>query len=251
MTVLPEAPPPDAASRELSLGERTIAIFTRPARAWRGLETKAQWWFPFAIGLLLFVVTTLALYHRAIVPTQLAHMEEAVASGRMPAAQYDEFAARVDSPMGMAFGLIFGLPAVALTTFFIALVVWFAGGFVLGTKFSYRQALEVVCWSELIAIVEGIIFGALAWQAQSFTGVHLGLGVLVPTAETASKMSTFLTSFLDGIGPFRIWRLIVAILGVSALSGAPRRNVAWVLSVLYLALLALGGAVGAMFSGGS
>ena len=43
------------AAENLSLIARAIAIFTRPAHAWAGLETRARWWFPMLL-ILVFVV---------------------------------------------------------------------------------------------------------------------------------------------------------------------------------------------------
>ena len=45
--------------------------------------------------------------------------------------------------------------------------------------------------------------------------------------------------------------LVVAVIGCSALSGAPRKNVAWVLSALYLALAAVFAVVAAVYTPGT
>jgi hypothetical protein len=139
-------------------------------------------------------------------------------------------------------------PVLALLT---ALVVWFGGGFVLGTKLRYRQALDVVCWAGIVKWPAILIAFALAWQKETFKGVHLGLGALVPEAETPSKLQMGLTTFLDFIGPFEAWWLVVAVIGVAALTRAPRRNVAWVLVALYLAFGAFLAAVAAFFNPGA
>ena len=131
-----------------------------------------------------------------------------------------------------------------------ALVVWFATGFVLGSSMRFRQAFDVVCWSGLVKIPALLLFFALAFTRQTFVGIHLGLGILVPDPETPNKLLTGLTTFLDFIGPFEAWWAAVAVLGASAISGAPRRSVAWVLVALYLALGAFLAAVSAFFSPG-
>ena len=59
-------------------------------------------------------------------------------------------------------------------------------------------------------------------------------------------MMVALGVFLDGIGPFALWYLAVGVVGASALSGAKRRSVAWVLGVLYLVFLALMAALAAL-----
>ena len=54
--------------------------------------------------------------------------------------------------------------------------------------------------------------------------------------------------FLDAIGPLAVWYLVVVVLGAAALSGAPRKNVAWALGALYVVLMMCFAALGAMFS---
>ena len=75
--------------------------------------------------------------------------------------------------------------------------------------------------------------------------------MLVPEPETPNKLITGLTVFLDAFSPFAAWFLVVVILGTAALSGASRRNVAWVLVMLYLALGAFFAAVNALFIPGA
>src|SRR5262249_6303680 len=89
------------------------------------------------------------------------------------------------------------------------------------------------------------------WFRRSFEGLHLGLGVLLPEPDTPNKLHKGLTVFLDAISPFAAWYLAVVILGTAALSGAPRRNVAWVLVTLYLAFVVFSAAIAALFSPGT
>jgi hypothetical protein len=132
-----------------------------------------------------------------------------------------------------------------------ALVLWFGVGFVLGTRLRFGSAMDVVCWSGLVKLPQLILFFGLAFARQSFNGIHLGLGILVPEGDAPSKLLNGLRGVLDLIGPFEAWWLYVAVLGASALSGAPRRSVAWVLVALYLALGAFLAAVGAYFGPGT
>jgi hypothetical protein len=37
----------------LSVWQRAVAVFTRPASAFIGLETRAQWWFPLLLMMLV------------------------------------------------------------------------------------------------------------------------------------------------------------------------------------------------------
>jgi len=122
-------------------------------------------------------------------------------------------------------------------TLLAALAVWFAVGFLLGTKFRFRLAFEVVCWASLIMLPGQVLTGAIAWSRETMKGIHIGLGVLVPESDPATKLQTGLAMFLDSIGPLSLWYLAVLIIGAAALSGAPRKRVAWAVGGLYLVLM--------------
>jgi hypothetical protein len=145
--------------------------------------------------------------------------------------------------------VIYGVVAI-IFTLLGALGTWFGVGFILGTRFSYRLALEVAAWSGLVQIPALAITTILAWTHESMKAVHLGLAILLPDSEAPSKLLTFAKVFLDAIGPFAIWSLVVSVLGASALSGAPRRSVAWVCVALTLVFALFGASMAALFGPG-
>jgi len=235
-----------------SLLGRALRIFYRPASAWEGLETRTGWWFPMILVLVVQVVLTAAGFRRILVPMMLDQWDEAVANGTMQPEQAQKISEFFQHNPA-AIGITVGQQAVALPliTLLIALVVWFGVGFVLGSRFRYRLALEVVTWSSLVQLPATFLTYAIAWSTQTFKGIHFGLAALLPDVDPPTKLHAGLTVLLDAIGPFGLWYLVVAVLGCSALSGAPRKNVAWVLSALYLALAALFAAVAAFFTPGA
>lgn len=250
-----ESPEPSAAPvaglASLSPVQRAIAIFTRPAAAWDGLAQRGQWWIPFLIVLVVTVGGYAFIYQRAQLPTILDAIEERVSSGDMTADQLHSIEAFYSSPAGMA--LMMGITAVtfAAMPFVIALLVWFAVGFVLGAPFRYRQALEVSTWSSLVTVPPILLWNAFAWIRQNLHGVHVGFGVLLPEAGPDDKLLRALGVFLDWIGPFGIWHVAVAVLGAAALSGAPRKSVAWALGVTYVVSGLVAAALAALAPGGA
>ena len=248
------APPVPAASEpepSLSIGQRFVAIFARPAHAWGGLETRVQWWAPILIFALVQLIGSTVLFDRAMLPTLREQFDEQVANGQMSTQQAEKAEDTMSGPIGRTFLLIpfviFPFVAILLTALGVAVGV----GFILGGKLRYRLALETVAWSSLINTVASLLVFALAWSRESFTGVHIGFGAFLPEPETPTKLNTFLTGVLDAIGPFAIWSLTVMILGASTLSGKPRKPVALVLSAVYLVLVLLFAGLGAMFSRGA
>jgi hypothetical protein len=240
-----EIPAPSVAAP--SPWSRAIAIFARPASAWAGLDRRAQWWFPLLLMVVLAASGTAALHERALMPMLSESWDQQVQSGRMTAAQAQKMEDFFAGPAGVAFSVGQQILLLPIITLLIALVVWFGVGFVLGSSMKYRHALEVSAWANLINVPGYLIAFTEAWFMQTFKGIHVGLGALLP-ADPGNKLLTGLGIFLDALGPFSIWYLVVGILGAAALSGAPRRSVAWVLSSLYMIIVVVSAVLTALFT---
>jgi hypothetical protein len=226
---------------------RAVAVFVRPGQAWTGLGRQVQWWFPVILTILVSAAGTLALHERALIPMLEDQWEQQVADGLMPADRMDGMLDFMRSPAGIAVTIGQQVLMLPIFTLFVALLVWFGVGFVLGTRLPYRLALEVAAWSGLVSLPGYLLTAALAWMKESYRGVHVGFGILLPESDAPSKLMTSLGVVLDGLGPFSIWYLAVGILGAAALSGASRRSVAWVLGGIYLAMVLFGAGLAAMF----
>lgn len=237
MSLQSEAPPATTESPGgMSPFARFVAIFARPASAWGGLDQRHQWWFPMLLVAIVNVAMMLALYQRAYLPMYFEQLDSQLASGAIDAAQAAKAEQVMQSAaMGPVVAATAGIMS-ALTTLVIALVAWFGIGFLLGAKFRYRLALEVTAWSGLVWIPQHIAFFALAWSQETMKGIHFGLAAFLPEADPPAKWHTMANVLLDAVGPFNIWFVAVAVLGCAALSGAPRRSVAWVLGGLAVAL---------------
>ncbi|MFN7956689.1 MAG: YIP1 family protein [Candidatus Eisenbacteria bacterium] len=247
----PEAPAAPSAAVRLSPWERARRVFVSPSSAWEGLEEQVQWWIPLVATLLMAIGVFLLLYERAYLPMMLDQMDQQVVNGQLTADQVDRMEQVYSGRMAMSLIAASQLVAVTVVMLVGALVVWFGVGFVLGARFRYRLALEAVCWANLVTLPSYLLMAAMAWSQETMKGVHLGLAALLPHADTPSKLEVGLTVFLDAISPFAAWNMFVLIIASSILSRAPRRNVAWVLVSLYLALFAIGAAVAAMMTPGA
>jgi hypothetical protein len=240
-----------SASPSPSLFARALLVFTNPARAWEGLRERAQWWFPLLIVMVLACASATLLYDRAIVPMQLEQIDRQVQDGQIPAERVDAIEAQMTHPVVKGIGIAMQGVTYLVITLVTALVVWFGLGFVMGAKFSYRLALELVSWSSLIRIPEMILVGALAWYKESFQGVHAGFGVLLPETDAPTKLGVGLGIVLDALGPLGIWFVAVGVIGAAALTGLPRKSVAWTFGGLYLAIIVFFAALAALLTPGS
>jgi hypothetical protein len=251
-TVDTQLPPASAVPARLSPIARAVRIFSRPSSAWDGLAERGQAWLPLLFVTCFELLLVAGTYQRVFVPTAMARIEQSADTNpNLTPEAIDRIAAWQTSPMGIGVNLSAVAIVVPVVMLLQALLLWFGTSFVLGTRFSYGNALTVISWSNLVFIPMSLVRYTYGWFNQSMEGLHLGLGVLVPEPETPSKLIKGLTVFMDALSPFAAWYVVVITLGAAALSGAPRRNVAWVLVTLYLAFGALLAAVGALFNPGA
>lgn len=241
---------PESHEVPLSPLQRAVRIFSDPAHAWSGLASRSQFLIPLFVALVIALGTTALLYGRSIVPMQMEQMERQVLDGQMPAEQYDKAIGFVDSPMGLGITLV--MVAIGTLLFYLvaAATASFGVSFVLGGKLRYRLGLEVVSWAGLVTIPGSVIFTAMAWFQETMD-VRLSPAVLLPAMADATKLQSGIISFLQWMNPFSLWFLAVMVIGASVLSGAPRKNVAWVLVGLYLAFAVVLSAVAMMMTPGA
>ena len=242
----PAAPPVP----RLSPMARLVAVFARPAKAWDDLRDRSQWWFPMVLLVVVGAVGAGLLQERAVVPMMSQTWDEQVQSGKMTQQQAERMEDFLASPAGYAFTIGQQIVFVPIFVLIVALAIWFGVGFVLGTGLKYRHALEVAAWGSLINIPAQIITFVEAGLLQTFRGVHVGFGVLLP-ADAHDKVTVGLRVLLDAIGPFSVWYLAVTVIGAAVLSGAPRKSVAWTLGTLYVVIMICVAVVSALFAPGS
>jgi hypothetical protein len=230
---------------------RAVAVFTSPTRAFGGLRTQSQWWFPILLIVLCSAVLTAVLYQRAVVPMITDQWDQMVEDGKMSGDQVAKMEEGMRGPMGLVWGVVPQVIMIPLMMLLMAAGLAFGVNFILGTKLPFRHAFETVSWANLVMLPAGIVTGVLAWSKETMKGIHLGPGILVPMSDPPEKWQVGLGSFLDAFGPFEIWTVALVIIGASALSGAPRKSVTWVVIGLYIAARVIGAALGAMFSPGA
>jgi Yip1 domain len=237
---------PAALQPGLSPWSRFAAVFVRPGSAWGGLEHKPQWWWPM-LAVLAFSLGSVAVLHdRALMPMLISQWEQQVDEGQLPPEQLERMESFFAGGAGRIFNMSTQAIAIPIILIITAVLVSFTCGFLLGHKLPFRLALEVACWSALIGIPSVILTSVVAWQKETMEGVHLGFGVLLSGVEP-NRMTTALAGALDALGPLALWQVAVTILGASALSGAPVKKTAWAIGAVYLVVILVITALGAVF----
>ncbi|HET7225984.1 MAG TPA: YIP1 family protein [Candidatus Eisenbacteria bacterium] len=244
-----EVPAPAPEPPPLSPFQRAMAVYARPADAWQGLRSRSAWWVPVLVSVAVGIAGYLATYQRSQVPDIRDRLERQVESGELPAERLPRIEQQITSPIAESFGIV-AIPIVTLIILsVIALLPWLAAGFMLGRPFTWRDGFHIAAWAQLVQVPGQILFYALCFINRTYKGQHIGFGVLLPQTDAPTRLGTGLGVFLDyGIGPFYLWWLAVLVLGTAALSGAPRKSVAWTLGGLYLAVMLVVSALAAMFT---
>ena len=174
--------------------------------------------------------------------------QEQVALGNMGAEQAQHMEDYFNGPMGMVWTIGQQIVFVPVITGIMALLIWFGVGFILGRPMTYRLSLEVAAWAGLITLPMQVLTGIVAWTRETMKGVHVGFGLLLPDTETPTRLGMFMGGVLDAVGPLSVWYLTVLVLGAAALSGAPRKQTAFVVGGLYFTAVLLLVGLGAMFA---
>lgn len=225
--------------RTLSPWERAVALFARPAEAWVGLATRTQWWIPLIVTLAVQLGSVAFLYERASMPDAQARMDRMVDAGILTEADAERSMEQSGGTRGIGIAAVAIVVTTGLSLLILPSLLAFGMSFLLGAKMRYRHALGVFCWAGLIRIPEQLLVCALAWYQETIEGVHVGWGAFLPVPEEVSRGYRLLAGFLDSLGPFALWYLVVMALGASALSGAGRKPaIAVVIGMYTLIVLA-------------
>jgi hypothetical protein len=232
------SPAPVASSDEAawSFPRRFVAVFTSPKALFEHLEHRPSWFVPLLVSLALVAVYSIVLWNPVILPEMLTRFEEQGTPD-----QAVETMTRIGLPISLGTAFVFG----AGFTFLIALVVQAVGGFLLGGKITYKQALSIVCHTSLISVPAMAVLIPLALVAKT-AQVSVGPGMLFPASSAEGFGGKFLAHFLSSIDVFRIWQVALTALGVSVIGRVSRSKALMALAIAYLLFAILGSALGAM-----
>src|SRR5258705_72827 len=100
-TTAPGVPSAAEAANPSPFG-RLVAVFASPARAWTGLATRPQWWFPLLVMVVCNIAFPPTLHERAIIPMITSKGDQMVDSGQMPGDRVEQMTPFFRSPAGMA-----------------------------------------------------------------------------------------------------------------------------------------------------
>lgn len=115
-------------------------------------------------------------------------------------------------------------------------IFWVAFNTILGGTASFKQVLAVVTHAEVIAALGAVVSAPIQYiQGTQTAAGPFNLGALAPMLDPASPVAVV----LGAISFFALWQNIVTAIGLAVLYRRGARNIAIVLTVLYLVITAL------------
>lgn len=215
---------------------RFVALFTSPKALFEHLEHRPTWFAPLLVSMALVTVYSLILWNPVILPEMMARFEEQDTPPEAAATME-----RIGLPISLAGAFVFGTGF----TFLIALIVQAIGGFLLGGKLSYRQALSIVSHTFLTSVPALAVMIPLALVART-SQVSVGPGMLFPLASAEGFGAKFLSNFMGSIDVFKFWQVALTALGVSVIGRVPRGRALVAIAIAYVLASILGAAMAAM-----
>jgi hypothetical protein len=243
-TPAPGAPTSSAAAWPFP--RRFLAVFTSPRALFEHLAERPTWLAPLLVFLGVFALVFVILMDPVIVPEQIARIEE---SGRPNG---DQAIAMMSGPFKWSF-LVVGMFFITVATFVYAVWVFIVGSFVLGGKFTYRQALSLVSHASLVLVPSALLGIPLALVTKK-AEVSFGPGAFFPVDQAEGLGGRFLSYTMFGFDIFRLWQTALIALGVAVMAriSPPSRAAVpvWILFLLVTILGALMQAFAAGMGGG-
>ena len=215
---------------------RLVALFTSPKALFEHLEHRPSWLVPLLVTLALVALYVVVLWNPVILPNMLVRFEER----DTPQNVIDMM-----TKNGLMFSLLPAIIFGAGITFLTALIVQGIGGFMLGGKLTYRQALSIVSHTGLIFLAAVAVMIPLALVSKT-AQVSVGPGMLL-NAETAEGFGArFLAQMAASIDVFKLWQVALTALGVSVIGRVERGKATVAMFVAYFLASLLGALLGAM-----
>jgi hypothetical protein len=232
------SPAPVASSDEKawSFPRRFVALFTSPRALFEHLEHRPSWFVPLLVGLALIGVYSVVLWNPVILPEMMARFEEQ---------DTPESAVETMTKLGLPISLITAAVFGTGFTFLIALIVQGIGGFLLGGKLTYKQALSIVCHIGLVSVPAMAVMIPLALVSKT-AQVSVGPGMLMPPGQAEGFAAKFIAFFLASIDVFKLWQVALTALGVSVIGRVAQGKALVAMLIAYGLASVLGAAIAAM-----
>lgn len=203
-----------------------VRVFSSPTEFFTKLKDDPKVLVPLLTILVLTLVTVFFLLDQMAL-LQAEIQSESLRDRGMSEAQIQQI---LESPM-MKVAPLIGSVFVMATPFLTAGLAMMIGGFIMGGKSRYWKVVSVMAYCEVIYFAGGLVNLPFQIMKETMTPAF-SLAVLAPNLTFTDPLFILLAK----IGPFYIWHIIAAGIGLSILFEFSR-NKGYLLAVLSIGLL--------------
>jgi len=198
-----------------SVGERILAVFHAPRRAFTPPLTTSAWVVPFVILLALQISQSVLLRDLGMAKARTA-IEN---NDRIPQEQKDRILERMEAsgsnPAARALQTVGGAVTNLLLGLLLPTLLYFLGlNFMLGAKTRFMEVFAVVLLAALVLVLRDLLRIPLMLSKQS-------LDVYTSPAAFVSSGSNITIQALNRFDIFDLYRLFLITIGFSVLTGKP------------------------------
>jgi len=212
--------------------KRIISLFWEPTRSFTSIKDEKVNWMDFLIPFLIVTIISLATlpYVTPIaIKEQIARIEK---SDKIPEAQKELAIERIESGQGKPFAYIMSPVGIAISLFFIALLVQLISNFLLGGEIKYLKSLAIVSYTQIIPTI-GYLIKVPLMVSKGSTQVYTSLALFL------EPNGSFLFKFFNSIDIFTVWRVLLIGLGIAILNEIKPGKAIITFILLWLAFAAI------------
>lgn len=228
---------------QMSAMDRFINIFASPREAFKSIEQKPDWLFPF---LVLLAVTLVIQY--LILDIQVSDQVEALKQRNLSAEQFE---AQRNVLMGPVKYISFVLIPIFVPIFWAILsgvLLLAANIFLKGSEpveGAYKKIFAMVAWSSLVTLISGILVAIIIQSKGTTNGAVLDFSAFLTTPAIGESKSIFYR-LMSKIDPFVFWQMFLWMVGLSVFYKVDLKKAAVPVIVLWVIWVAISVPAGAM-----
>jgi hypothetical protein len=248
--------PPAEEQQPLSEPQRILNAYIAPTKTFTDIRRNARWWAPWILGaivgyILVFAVATKVGWEQVtenqikMNPRQEARLEQ------IRQQNPDQYARQLQISVAFTKGISYAIPFISLLIVaVIAAVLMATFNFGLGTEISFKQALAIVFYGFLPAVIRSLLASITLFAGANTEGFNFSnpIGTNIAYYMNIADTPRWLYSLCSWIDLFTIW--IFALIGLGfAVVGRKKKSTGIAVLMGWYALFVIGSvALAAAFS---
>ncbi|RKY54848.1 MAG: hypothetical protein DRP89_04430 [Candidatus Neomarinimicrobiota bacterium] len=223
---------------EKSIFTKLISIFWEPSATFRSLKIKTRW-FDIVIPILLVsLVSIISIPY--VTPIAIEQQKSRIEKSERLSDEQKEMAfERMDKQVGSVVPYVSAPISVAVKCVIIALIMWFAGNFLLGGESKFVPVFAVTAYACLIDIIAVAVKVPLMVSQQT-------MKVYTSPALFFEESSTFLFRFIATLDVFALWKVILISIGLGVIYDLKTSKAFWVILLLWLGYCVMASLLGGL-----